>query len=406
MIVFENDGVIDIRAIKTFGVNSKNNKDTAIGYFGTGLKYAVAILLRTGHGVSIITGTNTYKFSIATSRIRNDDFDIVTMNGEELGYTTELGKDWELWMAFRELMSNCLDEGGRTYSGLVAEVDPDKTYVIVTGKDFGKCFSERDNYFLNQDIYSPIVAHEQVSVYEKTHRAMAGHVFLKGVRVMQTRDAALFDYNHHRGLVLTEDRTIKDTWSTLYHVGQAVTGSTDKKFIRRMVTAEPGTYESRINYSLNTARNCGFFLDTVGILRKKYKDQGINETAIALHKKERKVSTVLPGISCHLNSVQQQQLDKAIAFCKGTLELDIDDFRLIVCKDLGSDGNLGRADMDEGIMYISKKCFSQGTKRVAVSILEEYTHCKHEVADETLAQKWIYLEQIMSLGERINGEPL
>ena len=62
--------------------------------------------------------------------------------------------------------------------------------------------------------------------------------------------------------------------------------------------------------------------------------------------------------------------------------------------------------VDNGIMYISKKCFSEGTKRVAVALLEEYTHCKHEVFDETPEQKWVYLEQIISLGERIHGEPL
>ena len=32
------------------------------------------------------------------------------MNGERLGFTTDLGKTWEMWQIFRELYSNMLDE--------------------------------------------------------------------------------------------------------------------------------------------------------------------------------------------------------------------------------------------------------------------------------------------------------
>jgi len=95
-----------------------------------------------------------------------------------------------------------------------------------------------------------------------------------------------------------------------------------------------------------------------------------------------------------------------VSFCKDVLALDIDDYELIVAKDLGGMDHLGRADIENGKMYISKRCFQEGTKRVAVAILEEYTHCKHRVYDETPAQKWVYLNQIVSLGEELYGEPL
>ena len=408
MIIFENKGELDIRAIKTFGVNSKDNKDSAIGYFGTGLKYAIAILLRNGCSINIITGGVNYDFGVNRSKIRHDEFDIVTMNGEELGFTTELGKNWEMWQAYRELHSNMLDEAGEVYeSGACMNMpDEQKTYVFVRGADFENIFRRRDEFFLNRTKHKPKHQHSQVDIYRKTHGHDCGHVFYKGVRVMETRSPALFDYDHHTGLTLTEDRTIKDTWSTLYHISAIVTCSQDKRFIKQMVMCDEMYYESRINYRLNACGNIDTFLDVVGDLRKKYKDVGINQSAIDLHEEHRKVVEVMPGISCHLNSVQQSQLDKATAFCKDTLELDIDDYRLIVCKDLGGNGQLGRANIEDGIMYISKKCFEAGTKRVAVAILEEYTHCKHEVKDETIEQKWVYLEQIISLGERIEGEPL
>jgi hypothetical protein len=143
MIVFQNKGEIDIRAIKTFGVNSKDNKESAIGYFGTGLKYAIAILLRAGATVSILTGGKMHRFSTEQTKIRNDHFDIVRMNDEELGFTTELGKEWELWMAFREIYSNMLDEDGEAKAvTFLPDPDPEKTYVIVDRcKEFENCYT-------------------------------------------------------------------------------------------------------------------------------------------------------------------------------------------------------------------------------------------------------------------------
>ena len=406
MIIFENKGDLDVRAIKTFGVNSKESKNSAIGYFGTGLKYAIAILLRNNHKISIYTGGKQYDFGVNTSKIRFDEFDIVTMNGEELGYTTELGKDWEMWMAFRELYSNMLDEHGHAYEAKVAEMDPDKTYVMVDGREIEQLFKVKDKFFLNYNKFQPVAQHVQVDAYEKTHGGDLAHVFYKGVRVMETRLNSLYDYDHHCSLTLTEDRTIKDTWSTLYHVSALVTQSQDKRFIKKMVMADKLTYESRIDFTMNNTGPMDTFLDVVGELRVKYKDKGINHTAINVHKQKRKVIEVMPGISCYLNPIETQQFDKAVNFCKETLGLELDDFRIIVCKDLGDKNQLGQANIEDGIMYISKKCFQAGTKRVAVALLEEYTHCKHEVFDETVEQKWIYLEQIMSLGERLAGEPL
>lgn len=109
MIIFKNKGAIDVRAIKILGVSVK--KDNAIGFFGTGLKYAIAICLREGCPLSIWSGGEEYSFTTKKVAITGQDFDVVCMNGEELGFTTELGKTWKLWQAFRELYCNCTDEG-------------------------------------------------------------------------------------------------------------------------------------------------------------------------------------------------------------------------------------------------------------------------------------------------------
>lgn len=101
MIVFKNEGILDINSIITFGVSVKE-KESAIGFFGTGLKYAIAVLLRNGCEVAIKSGLDVYYFGTESLIVRGKSFPIVTMNGKQLSFTTEYGKTWELWKAARE----------------------------------------------------------------------------------------------------------------------------------------------------------------------------------------------------------------------------------------------------------------------------------------------------------------
>lgn len=410
MIVFENEGELDIRAVKTFGVSSKEDKNTAIGYFGTGLKYAIAILLRMGQEITIITGGTHYKFGVTETAIRNDSFNIVTMNDEELGFTTELGKDWELWMAFREIYSNMLDEKGTHYKKtLIPKLYDDRTYIMVKGKDFERVYNERHKYFL-PDNAMEVESNGVVTAMQKNRELLVGDpaiLYYKGIRVSTSMQPSLYDYNFHSALTLTEDRTIKSGYTVNYEIAALVAGSQNREFITGMLLAN-GAHEAGLDYTfMRKVPNMDTFLDVVGDLRKRYKDTMINPTAIQLHKKQTKVQTTLPRTSVPMTEVEKQQLNRAMGFCRDTLGLsDIEDFTTIVVQDLGSSGQLGRADMDNGIMYISKQCFKEGTKRVAVCLLEEYTHCKERVHDETVEQKWVYLNLITTLGEQIEGRPL
>jgi hypothetical protein len=86
-VIFENPGEIDAAAIRTFGVSVKEG-DNPIGFFGTGLKYALAILLRSGHSVTIQSGVSKHRFALKDVTIRGEKFQIVTMDRHELGFTT------------------------------------------------------------------------------------------------------------------------------------------------------------------------------------------------------------------------------------------------------------------------------------------------------------------------------
>lgn len=111
MIYFLTSTELPIEAATTMGVSVKDG-DNAIGKFGTGLKYAVAGILRLRGSIEIMIGADRYIFTAKPSVIRGKEFSIVHCNDMPCGFTTELGKHWEPWQLFRELASNTLDEGG------------------------------------------------------------------------------------------------------------------------------------------------------------------------------------------------------------------------------------------------------------------------------------------------------
>jgi len=94
-VMFANNGVLEKHFIKSFGVSVKND-DSCVGFFGTGLKYALAILVRTGARVVIYSDKEVFKFDKVKQELKGKVFDFVTMNGEIMPFTTELGKTWEL----------------------------------------------------------------------------------------------------------------------------------------------------------------------------------------------------------------------------------------------------------------------------------------------------------------------
>lgn len=241
-VVFETPGAFDLRALKTFGINSKPHTYNPIGYFGTGLKYAVAILMRTGHKLSIVTGGKRLDFNCQQDSFREKQFDFIFVNGEQLPFTTELGKNWELWQAFRELYSNTLDESGRVYS---CDAQPaaaeDMTQIIVEGEDFVREFDARDETFLPDALRTGL----GVQILPRP----SSKIYYRGMRVADTPKPSLFTYNILNQINLTEDRTAVSQWQVAHYIAEAMVASSDERFLRDALNADENWYESRIDFS-------------------------------------------------------------------------------------------------------------------------------------------------------------
>src|SRR5690606_31422269 len=78
-IVHVTPGLLDIRSITTFGLHAKPGTNTPIGKFGTGLKYAIATLLRLGCKVQLFIGEVEYEFFTKKNDFRGMEYHQVYM---------------------------------------------------------------------------------------------------------------------------------------------------------------------------------------------------------------------------------------------------------------------------------------------------------------------------------------
>ena len=390
MIVFQNPGLIDMAAVTTLGVSVKDG-DGAIGYFGTGLKFAIATILRNGGKVAIYSGAERHEFAMDRDTIRGQEFDFVTMDGSRLGFTTQLGRNWKPWMAFRELASNCKDEGGCYWSGDEYDCPADHTTIAVTGID--DVWAERRTIMLEG---KPIVANEHVEVRE----GISQYVFYRGVRIHTAPRPSAFTYNILGSLELTEDRTAKYGFSVEQKIERGIGAIDDRPMLRKMMTCGQDFWEHHLDvpaYGLpsaafrEVARELAMGSETV---------KSANPKAVAMARASA-IQDLQEGDSIDLDLVQTRMIAKASDMLHKA-GFRVKDFPIIVCDTLGPN-ICGMAK--DGKIFLSLLPFQKGTREVAATLLEEYSHLKSGEGDATLGfQNWLF-DQLLVQAERAAGEP-
>lgn len=246
-LIFENSAELDPRAFTTMGISAKES-DSAIGYFGTGLKYAIAVLLRSEHSVTVHSGGKRYDFQASPITFRDKEFMQCQYRVDgaawvDLPYTTDLGKNWQLWMAYRELSSNCMDEAGTERIvpiGFSAPVG--STTIEVTGEGIESIHRNRSHYFISG---SPLLKADNCDIYANRGQ---GAKFYKGVKVGEAPNA-VFTYNVHSDVTLTEDRTIKNSFEFSLRVARAVAECDNEEVIRSVLQAPKDTFENHLDWS-------------------------------------------------------------------------------------------------------------------------------------------------------------
>lgn len=252
-IVFETPGLIDMKAFTLMGVSAKPNSGNPIGMFGTGLKYAMAVLVRLGAEPVVWRGKDKYTFQKMKGTFRDKEYDGLRMKLErysftkaryiELPYATSYGRNWEAWMVFRELESNTRDEGGTSmvYSETeIIPVHPDRTSIVVDLPAFTEAAGKVDEIFLPDAIRdgTGIQTLQKESVY----------LYWRGLKVAKLNKPCRLTYNFLEHLQLTEDRTLANEFYARILLGNWVVQSNDEESIEKIVTAGENYWEHNIEY--------------------------------------------------------------------------------------------------------------------------------------------------------------
>ena len=388
-VSFQNPGLIDLRAIQIMGVSVKET-DNPIGYFGTGLKYAIAVLLRNAQSITIYRGCEAFRFTAGAESIRGRDFHVVRMNGEPLGITTDLGRNWQMWQAFREIYANNLDEHGDHALGVTTPT-ADTTTVRVEGDAFANEYARRGQIFLQS---KPLFEGHEANV----HPGPSSHVFYRGVRVATLQKPSLYTYNIKHEMQLTEDRTLEDLWRVSYRVASSLSQCEDTEILRNTLGAKTGTYE-RDNLDFG---NAGSYTPSEAFIQT-VKSLGVRCNGSARTYLERKGALVKAYKPCTPTGVESTSLARAWAFLERHGLANRGTYPVTTVMDLG-EGILGLAK--DGQIYLAKAALQQGTKQIASTLLEEYIHLQHGFADCTRELQTFLFDKVISMGEEITGEPL
>lgn len=400
-VVFENTGIIDPRAIWTFGVNVKES-DNPVGYFGTGLKYALAVLLRCDCAVTIYAGSNVHRFSLIPVEIRGKTFSMVAMDGKELGFTTELGKNWEPWMAYRELYCNAKDEDGTTYLLADEECIPDRegcTQIAVEGDAIVIAHTMRRTFLL-EDRTPRFVIPGSIEVYD----GVSEYLFYRGIRAGAVPEGkrSKFTYNITAQTQLTEDRTIDNPYAATMEIERAIANSDDAAFIHDCVTEKAeDMMESRLEYIfVHSAPSSTFFSVVNEVKRDRLGD--LTSGAVKLLTKH--VVKQLSPNGRAMTPGEAAMLDAAKDFVR-SIGFDCGVHTIRIAETLG-EGTLALAIMKENTIVLSAELFRQGARMVALGLIEEHLHLITGAADFSRSLQTRCMEEIIRLGEELSGRSL
>jgi len=394
---FTNEGEIDVNALRLLGASTKETDASKIGFWGTGLKYAIAVLLREDVAVKVFSGKKEIKIGKRKTKMRNETFEVMTVNGTPTSVTTRMGKDWELWYAVRELYANMKDEGRDTIGVKdKAEGKAGETRIFVEfSAELKDVFDNLPKYFcFSREVKYEFALDKVFTRYSKKK----GIIYRRGFAV-GSMENMLFDYDLH-DININETRTIKSSYNLPQHLGLALRRYAPLEVIRRLVNT--ACYErDELDYDwsdgagfcdswLNALRGMviipreatGFYVDDMseahlilpsGLCKALNKFYGDSLIIRGFSNGKEKIMQKI-----EISEVERQAIDSVITKMVKVFP-DVGNINLYVAK--MKSNILGT--VDKGGIVLNQNLFNMGEHELMKTIIEEYIHIKSGATDRT-----------------------
>ena len=406
-VVFKTKGELSPLAYSVFGISVKENENP-IGYFGTGLKYAIAVLLRNGGKIKIYNTDNSIvDFSPTSTVFRETDVQVIKMTttkGSEvsatiLPYTLELGKKWELWEAYRELACNTIDESGEIFAcqKLDGLVTPGFTQIEIICPKFFEIYQNRRQYIL--EICQNFLVEDSDKVQVVAIKTSS--LYYRNVRVVDLPKPTIMTYNLITPLELTEDRTVLHSWRADRIILASVVESENSNYIETFLTAPQGSYEADLQFEPELFTPSCISGKFIEITERLHRDcvPTLNLSALQVLSIIKPTTIYLP---VKLTSTQVKTADKVLEFLF-TAGFNVEKYPIIYVASLGV-GTHGLAK--DNTIYISTACFLQGSKYLASTLYEEFVHLETGYKDCSRGLQTYLFDTIITQFETILGESL
>lgn len=219
-LLIQNKGEIDVNALILMGGSTKRDDNQAIGFFGSGNKYAIALLLKNKIDFKIYSGTKELKIETRNVKFRDKEFDQILINGQETSLTTDMGPQWEPWMAVREFVSNSIDEGNHHIVNSVdyTEGIEGNTRVYISHSDkIKEVIDNWDSYF-SFDRVDAVLNKEDGKVFPHLDDTENMIYFRKGIRCHNSYYVkTLYQYDFPK-FPINESRVLTTTWEASKYI--------------------------------------------------------------------------------------------------------------------------------------------------------------------------------------------
>lgn len=418
-IMIQNDGEIEINSFRLIGASTKRSDNTKIGFFGSGLKYSIAYMIRNAIKFRIFSGEKELFITTIKDTLRDQEFDLICINGQITSFTTTMGPTWtEDWFVLREIYCNALDESNCIIvpNTDIVRMSAGKTriYIEITDNlypvlnNWNAYFAdERTPIFCAENVYSGYIAESEirvssdgkastgvmrqnVCVYHKTE----GIIFRKKIRV-SVRDAQLYDYGLEY-VDINEDRTAKNTTYLSYTIcslmarfendayvkGVLHNCSTEKDpcieavSLQAFYTMEPMNIkwiEFSYNNLLVIKEISGRYQQQMDISKKPVY---LIPSSFAKRLKEKLpdieilgLNTVVGGVGMQLVPASDKVKFLLNEVTKNLAEMKYEiPYEIIICN-FENQHKLSYHDNDKRIIYLAESLFDEGKRKIAMTLM-------------------------------------
>ena len=407
-IMIENKGVIEKEALTLLGASTKRDDSSKIGFFGSGNKYAIATFLRLGVPFRIFSGTDEIHVSTEDVDYRGKTFARICINGESTSLTTDMGPQWEEWMAIREWVSNSMDEGESLTLMSTEEVTGKEGYsrFYIGHVPSIKTIIDEWNSLFTFDRRDCLYSSEKGKIFSHTKKDEGLLLFRKGIRVHKGDSRrSIFEYDIPT-LPINESRVVDSIYTASFHVARFLASVDDPSIIRKLfrsLSKSKDYFESEIDWKYSsvyelpdswwqTVHNKDIIVNSVAEyyedITRKNNYYLVNSNMAFLLNRVYGDALKIYGLSSDGNVFAYKKVEK-------TKKID---YLLVECVEFlkkaqyeisypievvafERDHVLGMAQ--DNTILLSDKVFEKGKKEIVSTIIEENEHLKTSYADCT-----------------------